>query len=142
LTACPTITTPEEIPGHLTAILRLVLHEVLQNYAKFSHAPSAGLDIESAVDAETLHLRLFAPGPVPAPEALAQIGRPYWQPQARFTGEIPGMGLGLATARLLLRSHGGDLRLATDEARTGVITLITVPVTTSALPDPRETAVA
>lgn len=126
-----------EIPGHLTAVLRLVLREVFQNYAKFSQAPVDGLGIETALEAGLLRVRLFARGPVPAPEALAQIGRPYWQPQARFTGEVPGMGLGLATARLLLRSHGGDLHLGTDDARTGVCTFFSVPVTTPADPAPQ-----
>lgn len=120
--------TDHTIPAQLVGTLRLVLSEVCDNYAKFSQAPAAGMTVQVAVEAGELRVRLFAPGPVPPPEALAQIGRPYWQMQARFTGEIPGMGLGLATARLFLRSHGGDLRLDTDEGRHGVSTLLSVPM--------------
>jgi signal transduction histidine kinase len=46
-----------------------------------------------------------------------------------FSGEIPGMGLGLATVRLLLRSIGGDLVFANNPSPTGLVTTLILPAT-------------
>ena len=120
----------------LAASLRLVLREVCENYAKFSRARSAGLDVTAApAPAGLAALACFAPGAVPPPDVVAQLGRPYWQLQARFTGEIAGMGLGVATARLLMRSRGGDLTFAAAPGAAGLVTTLTFPAAT---PTPAE----
>ncbi len=86
-----------------------VLTEVLDNYAKFSDAKECGVHIRVGCESERWILRCHADGPALPPEVLAQLGRPYAQLERAFSGEVPGMGLGLARAKLLLRSHGGDL---------------------------------
>jgi CheY-like chemotaxis protein len=106
---------PPAPPGPaLAAALRLALVEVIENYRKFSDAPVAGLHaVFLAVAAGSgPHLRLCAPGPALPPDTVALLGRPYWQMENRFSGEVPGMGLGLATARVCLRSLGADLRFS------------------------------
>lgn len=112
----------------LAAPLERVFTEVADNYARFSAARERGLRVTIARAPDGgAEVEFFAPGPLPAPEAIAQLGRPYWQLEARFTGEIPGMGLGLATARLLLRSHGGDLQVRAHADATGLITMVRLP---------------
>lgn len=107
------------------ALLRPILVEICENYAKFSSAPQTGLSLTLTPAGENAaELHCFAPGPIPPPEAIARLGRPYWQVQRTFTGEVPGMGLGLATARLLLQSHGGDLRCRPQENPTGLVTTL------------------
>lgn len=86
-----------------------VLTEVLENYAKFSEARQSGIRMTVERGAERWTLRLHAVGNALPPEVLAQLGRPYAQLERAFSGEVPGMGLGLARAKVLLRVQGGDL---------------------------------
>ncbi len=122
-------TTPADprdlVPGACVDPLRLALVEVLDNYRKFSDAPKVGLE---ATFAGPGRLHLSAPGPVLPPEVVAGIGRPYWQVEKKFSGEIPGMGLGLATARLLLRSLGADLTFSARADSAGLVSEFTLPV--------------
>lgn len=97
------------VPARLAEPMTRALAEVVDNYVKFSRVATAGLD---AAFSPGGRLRLFAPGPDIPPDAIARLGRPYWQIEPRFSGEIPGMGLGLATARAMLRSLGAGLRFA------------------------------
>lgn len=113
------------VPGVCVEPLRLALVEVLDNYRKFSDAPRVGLDAEFVGPGR---LRLFAPGPALPPELVARLGRPYWQVEKKFSGEIPGMGLGLATARLLLRSLGADLVFSARAEPAGLVSEFTLPV--------------
>lgn len=117
-----------ELTTSLVAPLQLVFGEIADNYAQFSAAKESGLTVSlTPTTGGQIEVKFFAPGPVPPPEAIAQLGRPYWQLQSRWTGEIPGVGLGLATARLMLRSHGGGLEVQADPGRTGLIMTVTIP---------------
>ena len=110
------------------AVLEVVFHELLGNYAKFSEAPRHGLnvDVRPAADGSG-EIRLFAPGVGLPPDVVAQLGRPFWQLEGRFSGEVPGMGLGLATARMLLRNVGGDLTFANRAAPAGIVSTVFLP---------------
>jgi two-component system cell cycle response regulator len=120
------VSGPEDlvVPVALAGPMRQSVVEVVENYLKFGSAGSLGLDASFTPPAT---LRLFAPGRVLPPEALANLGRPYWQIERLFSGEIPGMGLGLATARLLLRSHGAGLRFDNSPDSSGIISELTLP---------------
>ncbi len=105
---------------HGIETLELVLSELMTNYVKFSRANAEGLQAEwTPTDSGRSALRLAAPGPDLPPDILSQLGRPYVQLEKSFTGEIPGMGLGLATSRELLRWRGGDLRFGSAQPWTG-----------------------
>lgn len=120
--------TPPEIPTTMVSPLRLALTEVFDNYRKFSEAPRAGLTITfRAPSAGPALIEIRAHGPAVPPDALAQLGQPYLQLESSFTGEVPGMGLGLATARLLLRSLGARLGFSAGESPSGLITTLTLP---------------
>lgn len=100
--------------------LELVLTELLTNYVKFSRAQAEGVQAEFQADSSGRgSLRLAAPGPDLPPDLLSQLGRPYLQLEKSFTGEVPGMGLGLATSRELLRGRGGNLRFGSARPWTG-----------------------
>ncbi len=108
-------------------VLEVALTEVLGNYAKFSEAPLAGVQAELFRAPERWELRMFAPGPGLPPEVVAQLGRPYAQLEKSFSGEVPGMGLGLATVRVLLRSIGGDIAFANHPDTPGLVTTLHLP---------------
>lgn len=111
-------------------VYELVLTELVLNYLKFSEAPRTGIVAEFIRSpAGRGSLRLCAAGPDLPSEAIARLGQPYVQIERTFTGEVPGMGLGLATCRQLLRWHGGDLRFgsAADWTGSGLAVWIDLP---------------
>lgn len=50
-------------------------------------------------------------GPGVAPEHLAQLGEPFYRPDAARARSAGGTGLGLALCRLVAQAHGGELRI-------------------------------
>ena len=112
------------LPARLVCALRIALTEIFENYLKFSDAKAAGLEVDFPAAGR---LRLFSPGrPVP-PEALVRLGQPYSQIEKTFSGEVPGMGLGLATVTLMLRALGADIRFAAHVEQAGLVTEIVLP---------------
>jgi signal transduction histidine kinase len=108
--------------------VRMVLCELAGNYLKFADVARGGLEAHFERQGGQAALRLFAPGPALSPELIAHLGRPYWQVEKRFTGEVPGVGLGLATCRLLLASLGGELRFSSEDSRPGLVSQILIPL--------------
>ena len=119
---------PPAVSGALADVLHLGLVEVIGNYRKFSDAPAAGLHAEfQLTPGEGPRLRLHAPGPALPPDTIALLGRPYWQMENQFSGEVPGVGLGLATARTSLRTLGADLRFSTFDQPSGLAVEFILP---------------
>lgn len=117
-------------PSRLTCtpeLMEVVLGELFENYTKFSDAGEAGLEVALSWEHSRWELRLFAPGKGLPPDVLARLARPYGQLESKFTGEVPGIGLGLATVRLLLRSRGGDISFENHKRLTGLVTTVSVP---------------
>ncbi len=110
--------------------LEIALTEILENYAKFSAARDRGAGVDLSHGAGRWKLAVFAPGVWLPADVLAELGRPFAQLERSFTGEVPGIGLGLATVRLLLRSIGGDLSLANHPDEPGIITSLLLPADT------------
>ncbi|HVS51184.1 MAG TPA: response regulator [Opitutaceae bacterium] len=108
-------------------LLELVLVELLENYRKFSAAAHAGVRIACEPASGGWSLTLFAPGPPLPPDIVAQLGRPYAQLERSFSGEVPGIGLGLATSRILMRSIGGDLVLSNCADTPGLVARLLLP---------------
>ena len=54
------------------------------------------------------------------------------QGEKDFTGEVPGMGLGLSTVNTIVWGAGGSSRIMNREDRPGVVVRLTVPVVKTA----------
>jgi signal transduction histidine kinase len=108
-------------------MIEVVLGELLDNYAKFSDALKVGVQVTCSAVAGRWELQLFAPGPGLPPDVIARLGQPYGQLERNFSGEVPGMGLGLATARTLLRARGGDLQFSSGLTATGLVSTVVLP---------------
>lgn len=95
---------------HLPAALR----NLIENGIKFNDRPDG--DRRLRVEAAELHsgmLRFSVTdnGPGIAPEDRIKIFEGFYQIDDDFTGQIEGLGLGLAYVKLVAEAHGGRARL-------------------------------
>ena len=58
---------------------------------------------------------------------LKKAFEPYFQGEKGFSGQVPGMGLGLSTLRSLLWEVGGDCSLSNRTDLEGVVLTLLVP---------------
>lgn len=96
-------------------ILRLVLDNLLSNAIKFS--PRGGqIVLSTASDCDNVTIAVTDNGPGIAEDAQALIFEPFVHLEAVVNKHIPGVGLGLALVRDMVRVLGGQLNL---ESRVG-----------------------
>jgi K+-sensing histidine kinase KdpD len=67
-----------------------------------------------------------------SPKQLNTAWLPYYQGEKDFTGEAPGMGLGLSTVSTIVWGVGGSSRMVNRENGPGVVVKLTIPVVKSA----------
>lgn len=65
-------------------------------------------------------------GPGIPPEQLEKVFQPFYRVEASRSRDTGGVGLGLSTARTILRGHGGDVTLA-NRPEGGLIVTATLP---------------
>ena len=110
--------------------LELVLRESFNNAKKFHPQQFPAIDVSvMPKDSKAVILSVSDDGqPLPSQE-LAKVWTPYYQSEKHFTGEIKGMGLGLAMIARLVWGGGGGYRLRNREDRPGVTMELTLPLT-------------
>lgn len=110
-------------------MLELIFAEVFGNSLKFhpQGAPAMRVTVSRASDAHA-RLTIQDDGATLSPARLARIGVPFFQGEKFFTGELPGMGLGLAMIRSLACEVGGDCRVSNVETGPGVRVTIDLPL--------------
>ncbi|MFK7804062.1 MAG: response regulator [Anaerolineae bacterium] len=89
--------------------LEVILGELIDNSRKFhpDNDPTIEIDATLLEDDNQIKLTVKDNGANVAPEELRYICQPYYQSESRFTGEVEGIGLGLATVATVLWSIGG-----------------------------------
>jgi two-component system, OmpR family, sensor kinase len=80
-------------------------------------------------------------GPGLPESELERVFEPFYRLEPSRSPETGGMGLGLATARALARSHGGDIVLI-NARRGGLIARVRLPLPPPAAPAPQATSKA
>lgn len=130
----PRVAVAPGLAGALIALapraMELVLSELLENAKKFHprNDPSVEIALAPAGD-DTASLRVSDDGRTLSLEQLARAWQPYYQPEKRFTGEVPGTGLGLAMVATLVWSVGGACRIANRTPGPGVEVELVLPLT-------------
>jgi DNA-binding response OmpR family regulator len=110
------------------AALEWVLCELLENARKFHPRGTPTVRVAATLDAAGgVCLTVDDDGRTLSPEQLALAGQPYFQGEKSFTGEAPGMGLGLASVCALLWQAGGACRLRNRGDGPGVCVELTWP---------------
>lgn len=108
--------------------VELILLELFRNAKKFHPTRSPLVDVTTHTDRGQLILRVGDDGAGLPPEQLGQIWRPYYQVEPHFTGQLPGMGLGLSGVASMLYEVGGDFTARNREAVPGLIVELRVPL--------------
>ena len=101
--------------------LEWVLFELLENSRKFHPRRAPAIEVRVRVERDqALTLAVRDDGVAISPEQLAHVGRPFFQGDKFFTGQTPGMGLGLASVCALAWQTGGACRVKNREDGPGV----------------------
>jgi K+-sensing histidine kinase KdpD len=101
--------------------MELIIHELLQNSKKFhpSQTPQVQIRVE-ALSAAQIQIQFLDDGQAMTAEQITWAKQPYSQGEKFFTGEMPGMGLGLSAVTTLVWQSGGQVRITNRTDRVGI----------------------
>jgi two-component system cell cycle response regulator len=104
-----------------------ILWEVLENAQKFHPQESPTVDIYISQGKGRSVIQVKDDGVNLSPEQLALMWTPYYQADKFATGQVDGMGLGLATIATLVWSVGGACRAFNRADKPGLVIELDLP---------------
>ncbi|WP_426172083.1 HAMP domain-containing sensor histidine kinase [Pseudoduganella sp. R-34] len=91
-------------------LLARAIENVVRNAIK--HSPAGGkVEVETALDARFIRIRVMDNGPGVAQEDLGKIFQPFYR-SSNTEKDVDGHGLGLAIAQQVVQQHGGRIAAA------------------------------
>jgi signal transduction histidine kinase len=115
----PSATQPILVSGDSIQLSQIILNVFRNAIEALAQAQVAWREIQvsySKADGRAI-LRIRDTGPGFSPEALAQVGTPF------FTTKSSGLGLGVSIARSIAKQMGGTLTLANDDGSGALVEL-------------------
>lgn len=111
-------------------VLELIFWELLQNACKFhpQHNPVVQVDIR--LEEQSVAVDVSDNGRTLTPAQLSNIWLPYYQGERFFTGEVPGMGLGLSSVAALVLGVGGRVSAENRTDGPGLTIKLNLPLDT------------
>ena len=108
----------------------LVLGELLENSQKFhpGHAPNVEVLVEPDSDDQFAQVIVKDDGISLTAEQLNWARLPYYQGEKFFTGETPGLGLGIPTVTSIIWQVGGQVTLHNREDCPGLVVILSIPL--------------
>ena len=105
------------------------MSHVLGNSKKFHPAgmPQITVDVKPG-SSHNIIFQFSDDGITLSPKQLNTAWLPYYQGEKDFTGEAPGLGLGLSTVSTIVWGAGGSSRMMNRENEPGVVVKLTIPV--------------
>jgi len=109
--------------------VEMIMRELLTNAQKFhpQYSPEIVVSIMPHDD-NMVQLRVTDNGRCLSNDELIKAWTPYYQVEKSFTGEVKGMGLGLAMIARLVWSRGGHCQLRNRVDKQGIIVEFTLPL--------------
>jgi len=98
---------PAEVEVSVLGLQR-VFANLVDNAVKYGDSARVSLHVEG--DETVVEIRDRGPGL--APDELERVFTPFYRGVEARTSSKQGVGLGLSSARSIIRAHGGDIRLA------------------------------
>lgn len=108
--------------------VELIFWELLENAKKFHPEQNPEVDIWITQQEGSIQIEVRDNGINLSPQQLTQIWYPYYQAERGFSGQIPGMGLGLSTVASLIWRVGGTCEARNRPNQAGVTIVITLPL--------------
>ncbi len=109
-------------------VLEIMLTEIFSNAKKFHPNEKPNIEVKLPKDGEIIIIQISDDGLTVPPEQLASIWMPYYQGEKYFTGEVKGMGLGLAIVASLVWEIGGTCVAYNRTDKNGFTIEFTLPV--------------
>ncbi|MBI4422965.1 MAG: HAMP domain-containing protein [Elusimicrobia bacterium] len=86
-----------------------VFRNLLENAAKFNPRPDKEVEIRARAEGRKVRVSNIDNGPGIPEEEHHKLFRKLFQVEDGFTGQVDGMGLGLAYAKNVAEAHGGEI---------------------------------
>ncbi|MBL8023674.1 MAG: GAF domain-containing protein [Elusimicrobia bacterium] len=99
-----------------------VMRNLIENAAKFNHKLRKIIRVFGRCEGGEVVLSVEDEGSGIPPEDVPKIFKKFYQVEDSFTGQVEGVGLGLALSRRILEAHGGSLRVHSILGRGSVFT--------------------
>ena len=110
-------------------VAEIVLREILGNARKFHPENEPIIELTmSTLAAEKIQIQISDNGRHLSPEQLAKVWQPYYQGDKYFTGEVSGMGLGLAMVAAFVWGVGGQCHLYNRPTAPGITVELILPL--------------
>ncbi len=84
---------------------------------------------------DKIHIQIKDDGLTLSPKQLTKIWTPYYQAEKYFTGQVPGMGLGLSMVASLVWSLGGTCEAYNRERGPGIVVELGLPLEKNERPE-------
>lgn len=109
--------------------LETVLRELCENAKKFhpQRNPAVMVRVDADLVRDQVRLLVCDDGIHLPPEQLRKIWQPYYQAERSFTGQVEGMGLGLAQVARIVLAVGGSYQIHNRPDRPGICVEIRIP---------------
>ncbi len=110
--------------------LEQILRELIANAVKFHPEQKPQIEIGIKAESESLRIQCADNGLGVPQEALPNIWIPYFQIDRDFTGETPGVGVGLSLVAALVLNVGGRCRALPRTGKPGLLVQLEIPLLT------------
>lgn len=104
----------------------VIMTNIIENAVKFNDKEIIEIKIRVKEKDNKIEISISDNGSGIPPEDQEKVTRGFYQSEKYFTGTVKGLGLGLAQAKLLAASCGGEITL-TSELGKGTTVIITLP---------------
>jgi CheY-like chemotaxis protein len=106
-----------------------IVWEVMENAQKFHPQKSPTVQIFAFRSSpREVTMWIGDDGQTLSPEQLGKVWTPYYQGEKQFTGEVAGMGLGLAMVASTVWNAGGSCRMYNRSGKPGVVVELVLPI--------------
>ncbi len=109
-------------------VIELILEELFQNAQKFHPQQSPKVEITLSETSHQLRIQVADDGQTLSADQLARLWTPYYQAERGFSGQLPGMGLGLSTVASFVWNVGGTCRAYNRAAGPGIVVDLLIPL--------------
>lgn len=99
------------------ALIKECVANLVENALKFNPAPRKEARVSVRVDGALLRVTVSDNGPGIPGEEHPKLFRRFYQIDPDFTGQVPGMGLGLAFVKSAAEAHGGGAGLRSEPGK-------------------------